>query len=228
MTNFTVSDTIIIKGESMEQLNSNKNDIQLSASLKAQGLNRTMVLTLAVFLFALGASFWIFQNTLLQIINEPEPVIAQPVKNTISNTQKQDASKIKTQEDANNYFGLNIFNELTKKPSDNVFISPLSLSMAFSLVANGANGDTKTEIQKLLGTQNLDLATINNANKQLIESLEDNNKTNSTISDQGNTPYPGPLFRSGDKPVLKIANSLWTDKKYADKLSPINKFKFGY
>lgn len=38
----------------------------------------------------------------------------------------------------------------TKATDPNVFISPLSVSIAFGMVRNGANGETKTEIEKAL------------------------------------------------------------------------------
>ena len=49
----------------------------------------------------------------------------------------------------------------TKATEPNVFISPLSVSIAFGMVRNGANGETKTEIEKALRLSGLTDAEIN-------------------------------------------------------------------
>ena len=89
---------------------------------------------------------------------------------------------------ANNSFGVGVFNNLVQQsPGSNIFISPTSISMALSMVYNGALGNTKSAMQQTLDYQNLDLNSINKENLALITYLKN--------PDKGVT--------------LSIANSLW-------------------
>jgi len=82
-----------------------------------------------------------------------------------------------------------LFKELSKTSAagDNIFISPLSVTMALSMVTNGAAGDTLSGMKTALSLGGMDAGTMNAAYKNLIESLEN--------ADAG--------------VVLTIANSLW-------------------
>ncbi len=74
--------------------------------------------------------------------------------------------------DANNIFGFNIFRSLhEEKPFDNIFISPLSISTALTMTQNGAEGMTKTQMQEVLQTSNLDIESVNQAYKYLLTML---------------------------------------------------------
>lgn len=74
---------------------------------------------------------------------------------------------------ANNRFGFQLFAELLKQqPDQNIFISPLSLSIALSMLYNGAVGQTQAEMAIALGIQNLSVPEVNQANAQLIQQLE--------------------------------------------------------
>lgn len=59
-----------------------------------------------------------------------------------------------------NEFSLNLFKQLAASDNGNVFISPLSISMACGMLANGASGETQDEIWKALGMENVKLCTI--------------------------------------------------------------------
>ena len=69
--------------------------------------------------------------------------------------------------------------------SNNVLISPLSVQLALSMTANGADGETKAEMERLLGSN----IPTDELNKYLY------NYVNSFLSD--------------DKSKLKSANSIW-------------------
>ena len=57
---------------------------------------------------------------------------------------------------ANNGFAFNFLKELAKEqPAANIFISPYSAATVLQMVANGAAGLTKTEMQQVLATQNM-------------------------------------------------------------------------
>ena len=69
-----------------------------------------------------------------------------------------------------------------------VLISPLSVSQALAMTANGADGETKTEMEKLLG-DTLDIDTLNQYYYDYTERLT-----------------------GGEDPALHLANSLWVNK----------------
>jgi len=74
---------------------------------------------------------------------------------------------------ANNRFGCKLFVELLKQqPEQNIFISPLSISIALSILYNGAVGQTQAEMAIALGIQNMSVPEVNQANAQLIQLLE--------------------------------------------------------
>lgn len=89
---------------------------------------------------------------------------------------------------AHNTFGFNSIKILAKEEGNkNIFISPSSMALALSLVYNGANGETKSAMQRTLQFQNLDITTVNQESLGLINSLKN----------------PDP------KVELSVANSVW-------------------
>jgi serine protease inhibitor len=87
-----------------------------------------------------------------------------------------------------NKFGLKLFREIVSQEGDkNVFISPLSVSMALGMTYNGADGSTQEAMQNTLELQGM--------------SLEDVNKSYRSVND---------LLRGLDPRVtFQIANSIW-------------------
>ncbi len=51
--------------------------------------------------------------------------------------------------EADNLFGINLFKEVLEaaEPTENVMISPLSVSLALAMTYNGADGDTKEAME---------------------------------------------------------------------------------
>ncbi len=90
-----------------------------------------------------------------------------------------------------NGFAFQVFSQLGKQNKNrNLFISPFSLTMAMSLLYNGADGMTKQELAEILGIQNIEL-------------------------EEANTVYAalrGELEQRGSQVNLSIANSLWAQK----------------
>ncbi|WP_018629438.1 serpin family protein [Niabella aurantiaca] len=70
-------------------------------------------------------------------------------------------------------FSFAFFNALqqTKQDQENIFVSPLSLHMAMSMVANGATGDTREEILNALQAKDLSSEELNKTNRTLLEQL---------------------------------------------------------
>lgn len=76
---------------------------------------------------------------------------------------------------ANNAFGFDMFRAINKSESSdkNVFISPLSISLALAMTSNGANGDTKTEMLNTLRFPELSADEINGYFQNLTSALID-------------------------------------------------------
>lgn len=95
---------------------------------------------------------------------------------------------------ANNNLGMNIFSRVAaEETGKNLMISPLSISIAMSMVSNGASGDNIAEMKEVLGFGNMEFPEINSQFAQLIASLVEADKDL----------------------VLSIANSVWMDDEFA-------------
>jgi len=82
---------------------------------------------------------------------------------------------------ANTKFAFDLLKEIAgEQPKANVFISPFSVSVALQMVANGAAGDTRTEMENALGTSALSPDALNGASKELNRSL--NSQTNAILN----------------------------------------------
>lgn len=74
---------------------------------------------------------------------------------------------------ADNRFGFGLFSKLSEAdPTGNIFISPLSVAIALTMTYNGAGGETKEAMAKVLGVEGMDLNQVNEANLELRRMLE--------------------------------------------------------
>lgn len=105
---------------------------------------------------------------------------------------------------ANSKFWLKLFKEIDKdEKNKNVFISPLSVSMALGMTLNGANGATYDSMRATLDFSNLSRDEINSAYRSLID-----------------------LLVSIDPKVqMKIANSIWHRQDFSVEPDFINLIK---
>jgi len=109
-----------------------------------------------------------------------------PVLREISSTEEAIIS-------SSNEFSFDIFARINDEtPDKNVFISPLSISTALSMTANGAVGETKNDIKKALHQSDLTDEEINLAYKNLADFI-----TN-----------------LDPKVIMKLANSNWYKDDY--------------
>lgn len=93
--------------------------------------------------------------------------------------------------DAND-FSYKFFKQISAEEADsNIFVSPLSVQMAFAMVANGANGNTLNELQTALGFDTARTDTLNNYCRKMITQL--------------------PTLDKSTK--IDIANSIWVDEQ---------------
>ncbi|MFC2077054.1 serpin family protein [candidate division KSB1 bacterium] len=96
--------------------------------------------------------------------------------------------------ESDNNFGFKLFREINKSEGDkNIFISPLSVSMALGMAVNGAAGETETAMRNTLELAGLSLGEINESYQGLIKLLTELD--------------PEVAFR--------IANSIWYRQGYA-------------
>ena len=112
--------------------------------------------------------------------------------NTDNTDIVEDLGKINTQVvQTNNEFGFDLFKTINPtRPDSNIFISPLSVSIALGMAVNGANGSTRDEILTMLDLADISEEQINETYQQLIA-----------------------LLLNNDEQVLfEIANSIWYDQ----------------
>ena len=70
-----------------------------------------------------------------------------------------------------NLFSLIVDDEIKSGKNSNVIISPLSLYIALAMTWNGAEGETKAEIQRFLGLEGLTEVEVNEYFKKLLDAL---------------------------------------------------------
>ncbi|MDD4777422.1 MAG: serpin family protein [Fermentimonas sp.] len=87
-------------------------------------------------------------------------------------------------------FFANVFNEEAADLDENFMVSPLSLSMALAMTWNGADGETKAAMQKVLRLEGYTDQEVNEYYKKLREAL----------------------LKTDPSTKLAIANSIWTNK----------------
>lgn len=94
---------------------------------------------------------------------------------------------------ANNRFGFRLFNQIYQKDKNNLFLSPLSVSLALMLTLNGADGETRKEMAKALEVPDLPEDKMNHLASLLTRKL----------------------VRPADDIQLELANSLWANQDYS-------------
>jgi len=91
---------------------------------------------------------------------------------TVNNSPRELSLAEKSLVESDNKFGLKLFKEIVREEKDsNVFISPLSVSMALGMTYNGANGSTQEAMQKTLELSGLTIEEVNESYNSLIELL---------------------------------------------------------
>lgn len=119
--------------------------------------------------------------------DQVEQVPLEPVKIDLTSDQI-------TLIDSGNSFAFDLFRKTAQDAdkSENIIISPLSISVALSMTMNGADGATRDAMAEALRANGLSSEDINSSYKKLTETL-----------------------LSVDKRVLiNIANSVWTEQRF--------------
>jgi serine protease inhibitor len=98
--------------------------------------------------------------------DDPNP---NPVRKEVSCT---DAPGLCSLSQPNNTFGLQLFQALhEEQPDQNIFISPLSITSALTMTANGALGQTLEEMLQTLKIDQMALEDVNADYKNMLETL---------------------------------------------------------
>lgn len=105
-------------------------------------------------------------------------ILVQSCNHTITNAGDQSLPRKLTETEreivkADNDFSYDIFRETVAwdTTSDNVFISPLSISMALGMTVNGAAGTTREEMKQALRKNHMSMPEINESYESLIALL---------------------------------------------------------
>ena len=110
--------------------------------------------------------------------------------------------------ESTNDFAFQLFKQVcvSENRKTNIFISPFSVSLCLSMSANGANGNTLTEIKKVLGFSSSSMDEVNTYNQKLMSSLLNIDNTTQ----------------------IGIANSVWINQGFVVKNTfiDINKLKY--
>lgn len=95
--------------------------------------------------------------------------------------------------DASNHFAFGAFARASAaSPGENVFMSPLSVSLSLGMVLNGAAGETQEQMRRTLGFGSAELATVQQGYRDLSA-----------------------LLRGLDRSTtFQVANSIWHDRGY--------------
>jgi len=131
-------------------------------------------IAMAASLLLLGMILWHCSGNVVDSRREPPRELTAAEKELVS---------------AGNSFGLKLFREVVsqEEPDTNIFISPLSVSVALGMAYNGAAGQTREEIQEVIELAGLSVAEVNQAYKSLIYLLT----------------------HLDPKVIFEIANSVW-------------------
>jgi len=129
--------------------------------------------------------------------SKPEPE-DDPIIIAIDNEEYEPIVLTKAEQELNqasNEFGFDVYHKIYS--GDDMLISPLSLSLALSMTANGAAGTTEKEMLSTLGFAGKDKETMNNYYQKMI----------------------GGLLAADSKTTFEVANSIWADGKIGVKKS---------
>jgi serpin B len=148
---------------------------------------KIIALIVAIVIVGVG-DYFIFNWPVSSPKPVPDPTEDSDLITTSDQKQSVQSQSPENISQAHNIFGFNSIKILTKEEGNkNVFISPFSIALDLSMVYNGANGDTKSAMQKTLQFQNLDITTVNQESLGLMD-----------------------LLRNPDSGVeLLVANSIW-------------------
>ena len=110
--------------------------------------------------------------------------------------------------EADNQLGLELFRKINETDVDkkNIMISPLSVSLALAMTYNGAEGETRAQMEEMLHKAGLTPDEINQSYKTLVEALKGHDA----------------------RVMLEIANAIFYDEDFSVKSDFLNTNKSSY
>lgn len=152
-------------------------------------MNRQKIAILGISLLLICGCFFIVKKLQLNyIISKHKTATFVRAMNSPSSSDQIDQRLL----NANNEFAFKLFTQTVQEDENkNVFISPFSVSMALSLLYNGADGETQRQMAEVLELQDLKLIDVNQSYQRLQTFLENKSEVE-----------------------LSIANSIWLRKGF--------------
>jgi serine protease inhibitor len=144
-------------------------------------------------LYLKTATLILFNITLVFVSCKKEPSVTLPVDPVTIDLTANQVSLITSE----NSFALDIFKKVIENSSqtENIIISPLSISSALSMTLNGANGATRDAMLDALRLKGLTPDIINNSYKDLTRAMLNIDK----------------------RVLISIANSVWSEENFVVK-----------
>ncbi|WP_103666332.1 serpin family protein [Pseudanabaena sp. BC1403] len=140
-------------------------------------------------------------------ISQSSPIAVIPTQKPRNSERNRQLNLDTRLIEASHRFSFNLFDRIAKKQiNKNIFISPLSISLALSMTYNGASGETQSAMSRTLEVQGIAIGEVNNFNRILQESL----------------------LNSDNGTEISIANSLWANKDFPLKQSFVDNTKTYY
>ncbi len=106
-------------------------------------------------------------------------------------------------------FTFNIVKQLNTAENGNFFLSPISVELAFAMLANGADGNSRQQILNAFGYGSKSIDDLNNHCRSVISEW---NKLNDKYASQsaGLSEYEKGMFQQ----TIETANAIWTDQRF--------------
>ncbi|XP_058412586.1 serpin B4-like isoform X2 [Diceros bicornis minor] len=108
--------------------------------------------------------------------------------------------------EANTHFAVDLFQQLKKSEKDNIFYSPLSISLALAMTYSGAQGNTALQIGKVLHFNDITDSTRGRASTAHVEKLRNVHQQFQKLLTE--------LKKPTDAYDLSIANRLYGEKEF--------------
>lgn len=122
-----------------------------------------------IFLFFMSGLVSFSKTRFLSILADAQGLQEVSPRMILPQQSWDEKSLVKTQ----TQFGLKLFSTLVNThQSQNVFISPTSITLMLSMLYNGSTGRTKQEIAHVLGIQGIKIDALNRANEALESDLD--------------------------------------------------------
>ncbi|MBR3568609.1 MAG: serpin family protein [Salinivirgaceae bacterium] len=106
-------------------------------------------------------------------------------------------------------FTFNIVKQLNNESDGNFFLSPISVQMAFAMLANGADGDSRKQIIDAFGYGSKSIDELNGYCRKIISDW------NTLNSEYANKSAQVSEYENGaSQQTIETANAIWTDRRF--------------